>query len=578
MLGADLARFASEGLLAVLLLTGSAPLWIVMVLAAVLGAGQAFFNPAMTGLMPEMVSAERLQSANALRGVASSTGQVLGPGLAGIIVAAAGAGWAIAIDSATYAVSAACLLRLTIPPRPPARQSSMLAQLAGGWHEFRSRTWLWAIVAQFATFNALCFAPFMVLGAVTAHDRLGGAGAWGGILAALGAGSILGGFLSVRLRGRRPLVTATLGAAIFAVPLALIALPTATILIAIAIAAAGAGLSIFSTLWETTLQRQVPREVLSRVSAYDWFGSVAFVPLGYLIAVPLAALLCTRATLFFAAVWAAGSCAIVLTIPGIRNLHTALPSAAPAQHRHEPPRAPGYPAPPGGRSTRSGPPSRGAVCTTRTDGTGPPSDPGLARNFSSRQIRVSVGHAPCHAGRQRWRCGHFFSRPRRVPWRSSAPPRHTLGLPACSGLGDQAELAERGDAVVKADLLGDEAVLDLQDSGAGEPHHLAGVSRQRTDGHVVERVPGVGAAALPLADHVVALGDEIGGAPEVQVGERGAELSGELADRVPAAQRRVQRVLEPDVRGGEFVDDGRVEVLAPELAEPPAHNRLVLLD
>ena len=368
MLGADLARFASEGLLAVLLLTGSAPLWIVMVLAAVLGAGQAFFNPAMTGLMPEMVSAERLQSANALRGVASSTGQVLGPGLAGIIVAAAGAGWAIAIDSATYAVSAACLLRLTIPPRPPARQSSMLAQLAGGWHEFRSRTWLWAIVAQFATFNALCFAPFMVLGAVTAHDRLGGAGAWGAILAALGTGSILGGFLSVRLRARRPLVTGTLGAAIFAVPLALIALPAGTALIAIAAAVAGAGLSIFSTLWETTLQREVPREVLSRVSAYDWFGSVAFVPLGYLIAAPLAALLGTRTTLFFAAAWAAGSCAIVLTIPGIRKLHTPPPSAAPAQHRHEPARAPGIPRPPAGgvhdldrhRAAPSAPPAQTA--------------------------------------------------------------------------------------------------------------------------------------------------------------------------------------------------------------------------
>jgi len=323
MLSADLARFASEGLLAVLLLTGSPPLWAVMALAGVLGAGQAFFSPAMTGLMPELVSAERLQPANALRGVASSTGRVLGPGLAGIIVAAAGAGWAIAIDAATYAVSAAFLLRLNIPPRPPARQSSILAQLAGGWREFRSRTWLWAIVAQFATFNALCFAPFMVLGAVTARDRLGGAGPWGAILAALGAGSILGGLLSVRLRARRPLVTATLGAAAFALPLALIALPAATALIAIAAGVAGVGLAIFTTLWETTLQREVPREALSRVSAYDWFGSVAFVPLGYLIAGPFAALLGTRTTLLFAAVWAAGSCAIVLTLSSVRNLGRA---------------------------------------------------------------------------------------------------------------------------------------------------------------------------------------------------------------------------------------------------------------
>ncbi|MGH3259507.1 MAG: MFS transporter [Streptosporangiaceae bacterium] len=328
MISADLARFTSEGLLAVLLLTGSSPLWTVMVLAAVLGIGQAFFNPAMTGLMPEMVSAEHLQPANALRGVAGSAGQVLGPALAGIIVATAGAGWAIAIDSATYAVSAACLLRLNIPSRPPARQSSILAQLVGGWHEFRSRTWLWVIVAQFATFNAICFAPFMVLGAVTARDRLGGAGSWGIILAALGAGSIVGGLVSMRLRVRRPLVTATLGAAIFALPLALIAMSAVTALIAIAAGAAGVGLSIFSTLWETTLQREVPREILSRVSAYDWFGSVAFVPLGYLIAAPIASLLGTRTTLFFAAAWAAGSCVIVLTVPSIRDLRRTPFSAA----------------------------------------------------------------------------------------------------------------------------------------------------------------------------------------------------------------------------------------------------------
>jgi predicted MFS family arabinose efflux permease len=323
MIGADLIRFTSEAVLAVLLLTGSAPLWTVLVLAAVLGVGQAFFNPAMTGLMPEMVSAERLQPANALRGVASSAGQVFGPGLAGIIVATGGAGWAIAIDAVTYAVSAACLLRLDIPPRPPAGPSSMLAQLAGGWREFRSHTWLWVIVAQFATFNALCFAPFMVLGAITARDHLGGAGPWGAILATLGVGSIIGGFLSVRLRARRPLVTATLGVAAFAVPLALIALPAATVLIALAAGLAGVGFSIFGTLWETTLQREIPRAVLSRVSAYDWFGSVAFVPLGYLIAAPMASLLGIRTALFFAAVWAAASCAVVLAVPGVHNLRRA---------------------------------------------------------------------------------------------------------------------------------------------------------------------------------------------------------------------------------------------------------------
>src|SRR5215831_10287280 len=161
--------------------------------------------------------------------------------------------------------------------------------------------------------------------------------------------------------------------------------------------------------------------------------------------------------------------------------------------------------------------------------------------------------------------------------RASSATAH-LGLSVNSGSGDEAELAEHGDAVVEADLLGNEAALNLQNGGAGESHHLAGAGWQRADGHVVERLAGVGAAAFPLADHIVALGDEIGGAPEVQVRERGAELPGERADRVSATQRRVQRVLEPDVRGRELVDDGRVEVLTPELREPPAHNSLVLLD
>jgi MFS family permease len=303
-----------------LLLTGSPPLWVFMVLASVLGAGQAFFNPAMTGVMPEMVSSERLQAANGLRGVAASTGQILGPSLAGIIVASGGAGWAIAIDSATYAVSAACLWRLAIPPRPAAAPSSLVSQLAGGWHEFRSRTWLWVIVAQFATFNALSFAPFMVLGAVVFHDRPGGAAAWGGILAVFGVGSIVGALGATRLHPRRPLVVATIGAATFALPVALIALPAAALLVAGAAFIAGIGLSIFGTLWETTLQREVPGVALSRVSSYDWLGSVAFVPVGYIIAGPLASLLGVRTTLLLAAAWAAASCAAVLTTRSVRGL------------------------------------------------------------------------------------------------------------------------------------------------------------------------------------------------------------------------------------------------------------------
>ncbi len=322
MLAADAGCLVSEGLLAVLLLTGSPPLWVFMVLAGVLGAGQALFNPALTGLIPEIVQTERLQQANGLLGVAASTAQVVGPSLAGVIVAAGGAGWAIAVDAASYAVSGLCLLALRSAARAPApaEPASLLSQLAAGWQEFRSRTWLWLIVAQYALFNALAFAPFMVLGAIVARDHLGGAVAWGAILATFGAGSIAGALAALRFRPRRPLVAATLGTAVFALPLGLIALPGSTVAIAAAAGAAGFGVSIFATLWDTTMQRTIPAAILSRVSAYDWFGSVAFVPLGYLLAAPLASALGDRGALLLGAAVVIGSCAVVLASRSVRGL------------------------------------------------------------------------------------------------------------------------------------------------------------------------------------------------------------------------------------------------------------------
>jgi predicted MFS family arabinose efflux permease len=327
MIGADVARCASELLLAALVLAGSPALWVFMVLAGVIGAGQAFFNPALTGLLPLAVSPGRLQQANAMRGVATSTAQIVGPAAAGLIVAAGGAGWAIAIDGATYAVSALCLARLHLPAQAPPKRESFAAQLRTGWIEFRSRTWLWVIVVQFGLFNLLVYAPFMVLGAVIADRTLGGAAAWGLILAAQGGGSILGGLAVLRTRPRRPLVMATLGTFTFAGPVALLALHAPAATIAAAAAVSGVGVAVFGTLWDTALQQHVPAAVLSRVSAYDWLGSAALIPLGYVLAGPLASALGISATMWLAAGWTIAGSAAVLAVPSVRRLRTAADKA-----------------------------------------------------------------------------------------------------------------------------------------------------------------------------------------------------------------------------------------------------------
>ncbi|MDE3074218.1 MAG: MFS transporter [Chloroflexota bacterium] len=329
MMTADLARCASEGVLAALLVTGHPPLWAFMGLAAVLGAGSAFYNPALTGLIPEISSSARLQDANALRNVAVSAGQVVGPVAAGLIVAVAGAGWAIAVDAATYAVSAACLSRLRVPLLQLGPPESFLAQLASGWREFRSRTWLWVIVTQFAFFHVIVYAPFIVLGAVTAKTALGGAAAWGTILAAQGIGSVVGALATLRMRPARPLVVGMMGTCGFAAPIALLAAKAPTSAIAVAGFVGGFGLAVFTTLWQTTIQREIPAPVLSRVSAYDWFGSVAFFPLGYAVAGPLAASLGIAPTLWLAAGWLVVSSGCVLAVPSVARLRWNAPVVAP---------------------------------------------------------------------------------------------------------------------------------------------------------------------------------------------------------------------------------------------------------
>ena len=252
MVGADLLRFASQGLTAALLLTHTASLWQLLVLQALTGAGNGFFAPALTGLTPAVVSAERLQQANALRGMAMAGGEIAGPALAGALVATAGPGWAIAVDAATYAVSAFFLALLSVPRNEALPAQSFLRDLVDGWDEFRARRWLVTIVLAAGVLNLL-YAPFFVFGPAISRSSLGGAGAWALILAVFSAGAFAGGLVALRMRPRRPLVRAFGAISFSGLPIALLALHASVLAIAAGALLAGGGLTLGNTLWETTL-------------------------------------------------------------------------------------------------------------------------------------------------------------------------------------------------------------------------------------------------------------------------------------------------------------------------------------
>jgi MFS family permease len=324
MLVADLVRFASQGAMAALLIAGEAHVWQLAALSAVTGSATAFFNPAATGLLPAVVSPGRLQQANALRGLAMAGGQIAGPAVAGILVAGAGAGWALAADAATFAVSAAFLALLHAPPQAPLAVRSPLADLREGWVTFRSITWLWTFVAAAAVGNFVSAAQG-VLGPLVAKDALGGAAAWALIVSSMGIGSLAGGTFALHVHPRRPMLVATLALTACTLPLALLALELPAAIIAAVGLLSGAGVMISNTVWETTLQQHVPPAALSRVSSYDWFGSLAFQPLGFAVWGPVAETIGVAPALWSAFTIQLLAIAALLAVPSIRGLRGGPP-------------------------------------------------------------------------------------------------------------------------------------------------------------------------------------------------------------------------------------------------------------
>jgi MFS family permease len=336
IVGADLVAGAAQAATAVLLLFGAAQLWHLVVLQAVGGAATAFLLPALNGLVPSVVPTEQRQEANALLGVVRDAMRLAGTAAGGVLVAGLGAGWALGLDASTFFVSALVIARLRLPRDERTASRTFARELAEGWQEFRSRTWMWAISAQFALVNAIGIGSFLVLGPIVAKRTLGGAASWGFILAGEMAGFVIGGVAAMRFRPRRPLLSAPIASALVAPPLLLLAAGASTAPIAAASCVCGAGLALFDVLYMTTLQEQIPNARLSRVSAYALLGAFAPIPIGVTVIGAVSSALGLADTLVLAAaVVVAASLAILLSndVRSVRRRRSEWTSFGPVERR-----------------------------------------------------------------------------------------------------------------------------------------------------------------------------------------------------------------------------------------------------
>ena len=288
----DLVRFTLHALLAALIVTGAVRIWHIAVIGMLFGSAEAFFRPAATGLLPQTVPEAEIQEANAVMATTNNLAEFAGPALATAIVLGASPAAAFGLDALTFLVSAALLVR--VHPRERAEASAgepppgLLRDVRAGFHEVRSRAWIWATLVAFCVALFFVLAPWFVLGPIVAREQYDNLAVYGILSAAFGAGMVAGALAGIRWRPRYPMRQAMRLILLFPLSIGLYATGLSLVVVGPAIAIAGAGVALFDVWWLTALAERVPPDKLSRVTSYDWMVSLALLPLGFVLAGPAA--------------------------------------------------------------------------------------------------------------------------------------------------------------------------------------------------------------------------------------------------------------------------------------------------
>jgi MFS family permease len=339
IVAANVMVAVGEGLFGILVLTSHPAIWVMIVLELVTGTGVALFYPASMALLPRLVPAERMQEASAISRLTMNAAMMAGAALAGECVALFGAGWALAVCGVGMLGSVPLLLAIRVAPLERADSAAgkehapnIIRELRDGWSEFRSHTWLWVTVLQFAVVLTAWSGGFQVLGPAVANAHLGGAAAWGLISAAEATGLIVGGLIALRWSPRRPILFVALGGAAIAISPLSLAMLLPLWVICVTSFALGVVIEALSVVWTVTMATKIPADMLARVSGYDGLGSMMGMPVGALVAGPLAARIGVSATQYGAAAITLLASGLALIPREVRTTRSGRIEQVPADH------------------------------------------------------------------------------------------------------------------------------------------------------------------------------------------------------------------------------------------------------
>ena len=329
VLSADFVRGVAVGAIAVLVVAHALTVTELIVISAVVGAADAFFFPAYTAIIPEILPSTLLLEGNAFNSASQVLGQSLaGPAIGGVLIAAFGTASAFAVDAASFFVGAACVVAMRARPAPQASGKSMFTDVAAGLRWTRSQPWLWYTIIAASVANFVAFMPFAVLGPLLIRDVLHqGPTQYGLVFAAAGLGGAAASVVVIRFGSPRRRVSVMWGGwATAAIALTFIGIAPDVFVVAALGAVAFGLLQYGGMIWNAMMQQLVPAEMLGRASSVDWMFSICLSPVGLLLAGVAAETIGVRTTIAAGGLIAA-TMALVVFLPGVRDPEHAIMTA-----------------------------------------------------------------------------------------------------------------------------------------------------------------------------------------------------------------------------------------------------------
>ena len=300
---------------------GDVPLAILLITNGFFGLMWGIFWPAFSGLMPAVLPEEGLQKGNALNAFMTNAGVISGAAVAGILIDIFGVAFTLAIDAASFFISGLMIFTFRhLTPRAQKTENTMLDDLIHGWKIFLSFRWIVIIVGAFS-FIVMCWAAAEnVLGPLIALEHFNGAKSWSFVISAESAGLIVGSLIAIKVKPKYPMRFLMISSFTITFYIWSLAKPQSLLMIAFGAFLFGITLDLWGTLWSTALQRKVPRDSLSRVSAFDAMGSMMFRPVGLAIAAPLSTLVGIENFLQILAGITVVAIVVPLLDPQVRNM------------------------------------------------------------------------------------------------------------------------------------------------------------------------------------------------------------------------------------------------------------------